>query len=101
MWMAEFSENEPEEQALSQDDKLFIKTMSEQISMKDGHYQLPLPFKCKDPQMPNSRQQALVRLNSIKRKMINDSDFKRDYLSFMQNIIDKGYASICKDQQAR
>ena len=98
MWMTEFTENDPEELALSQEDKLFINTMTENIEVVDGHYQLPLPFKEKNPQMPESQQQAVARLKSIRRRLLTDDNFSKDYSAFMQNILDKGYAAPCTNQ---
>ena len=100
MWMTEFIENEPEDHALSQEDRLFMKMMTDQVTIKDGHYELPLPFRQDNPQMPESRQQALARLASIKRKLQTDKAFYEDYCAFMKNIIDKGYASLCTDNEA-
>ena len=38
--------------------------------------------------------------NEIKTKLLNDSTFNKDYCACIQNIIDKGYAGPCEDQQA-
>ena len=42
--------------------------------------------------MPNNRNQALQRIDGLKKSFIRDRKFKQDYIKFMSDIIDKGYA---------
>ncbi|XP_060585528.1 uncharacterized protein LOC132741396 [Ruditapes philippinarum] len=43
---------------LSQEDKLFLSKLSENICFQNGHYEMPLPFKGKDPVLPNNKSMA-------------------------------------------
>ena len=98
MWVADFNESGGEDQALSFEDKRFIETMTKYVALKDGKYELPLPFReSNSPEMPESRQQARSRIRSVKRRMQRDKQFNEDYSSFMENIITKGYARECTD----
>ena len=93
MWNLEFTENNAEEVSFSQEDRLFLKIMTEQKIVVDSHHQLPLPFKSATPHLPESRPQALSRLNNaLKRRFHCNEDFRRDYCIFMDNVVDKGYA---------
>ena len=51
-----------------------------------------MPFRSKTPQMPDNRQYALKRTESVKRKMLNDKSFHAEYAGFMSKLISAGYA---------
>ncbi|XP_075867858.1 leucine-rich repeat and coiled-coil domain-containing protein 1-like [Nelusetta ayraudi] len=52
----DFPEREKEERLeMSQEDKLFMESVSASIKMVDGHYSIALPLKKKDTQFPNNR----------------------------------------------
>ena len=98
MWISDFNEAGGEEEALSFEDKRFIEIMTKDVTLKNGKYELPLPFReSNSPVMPESRQQARSRIRSVKRRMQRDKQFKQDYISFMENIIAKGYARKCEN----
>ena len=44
--------------------------------------------------MPNSREQAVKRATWQKRKMLRDQTYHQDYVAFVNNVIDKGYAQL-------
>ena len=101
IWMTDFTEHNGEELALSFEDKKFIDIMSRNVKLKDGKYELPLPFRKAEPHLPESRQQARSRLNSIKRRLRSDNKFREDYTAFMEEIIGKGYANECSDDSGQ
>ena len=49
----------------SQEDKKFVSVLSQSIHFENGHYEMPLPFRGKDPRLPNNRAYALNRLKHI------------------------------------
>ena len=82
-----------EDKPLSYEDRKFIDIVSKEIHRsEDGHYEIPLPLKDPDLKLPNNREQALNRLNRLKRKMESDPQYKSDYVAFMNEIIQNGYA---------
>ena len=102
MWISDFNEAGGEEEALSFEDKRFIEIMTKDVTLKNGKYELPLPFReSNSPVMPESRQQARSRIRSVKRRMQRDKQFKQDYVSFMENIIAKGYARKVRKWHSR
>ena len=101
IWMTDFAEHNGEELALSFEDKKFVDIMSRSVKLKDGKYELPLPFRQAEPHFPDSRQQARSRLNSIKRRLRSDNKFREDYTAFMEEIIGKGYANECSDNNGQ
>lgn len=62
---------------------------------KNGHFEVGLPWKTDDPQLPESYESALKRLCTLERKMNKDSDFKQEYKAQVENLIRKGYATEC------
>ena len=58
----------------------------------DGHYQVPLPFRCDDVTVPNNKEQANKRAKWQKKKMLRDSQYRSDYVAFVNDIITKEYA---------
>ena len=81
-----------EEVCLSHEDQQFLNIMRTETRFINGHYQLPLPFRTGCISMPNNRKQALQRIDGLKKRFIRDRKFKLDYVKFMNDIIDKGYA---------
>ena len=72
------------------------KTDIEEISsrMVGKHYELPLPLR--NPattKLLNNRYLAEKRLLSLKKRFLEDPDFFSDYKGFVEELIDKGYAS--------
>ncbi|XP_050413224.1 uncharacterized protein LOC126827753 [Patella vulgata] len=80
-------------QTYSREDKQFLNKMSESIHLtSDNHYEMPLPFRDREPTLPNNRAHALQRLLPLRNKFKKDENYRRDYRQFMSDIISKGYA---------
>ena len=47
---------------LSWEDQKFLRFMEKEVTMENGHYQQPLPFRKRDQHWPNDRTQAKMRL---------------------------------------
>jgi hypothetical protein len=78
---------------MSVEDRRFQTKVKEGIHKRDdGHFEIPLPFKQEEVKLPNNRKMAVKRLTRLKRKMMSDARYKADYVAFMNNMIDKGYA---------
>ena len=82
----------PDEHGLSQEDRKFLTMVGRETKVVDGHYQVPLPFQCDDVTVPNNKEQAIKRANWQKKKIIRDSQYRSDYVAFINDIIAKGYA---------
>lgn len=77
----------------SKEDKRFMDIVSNSINIQEGHYVVNLPFKSKDNVMPNNRKQADQRLLSLSRRFDRDNPFRDEYITFMNKVLDNGYAS--------
>ena len=69
-----------------------MKILDEGTKLKDGQYQIPLPFRQEDVRLLCNKYQAAQRLSYLKRKFDKNEKFKADYVRFMEEIIAKGYA---------
>ena len=79
--------------ALSREDRQFLRIVEEGIRHRDDmHYEIPLPFRESNVQLPNNRSQAVQRLHGLKKRFQGDTQYRAEYVSFMSEIIEKGYA---------
>lgn len=89
----DFHEANRDGQALSHDDRKFIKKAKEGIHRRDdGHYELSLPLRDERMMPPNNKELALSRIKKLKGRLKHDSTYRKDYQGFMSEIIEKGYA---------
>ena len=89
----DFSERNEDEQALSQEDRRFLKIVTEGIHrQEDVHYEMPLPLKDSNLKLPNNREMALRRLKHLKRRLTSDAKYSNDYINFMNTVIQNVYA---------
>ena len=78
-------------QSVSREDETFLAKIEKKIILVNGHYQLPLPFRNDNVELPNNREQAEQGARWIKKKFAS-KQFKEDFVTFMNDIIGKGYA---------
>ena len=60
---------------ISRKDKKFLKILETGTKKNGNHYEKPLPFKDTDVKLPNNRNQAIRRINQLKRRFQKDSFF--------------------------
>ena len=98
MFELDFSERE-KGVAMSRGDIKFCETVESGIvHLEDLHYEMPLPFKHQNIQLPNNYAQAEKRLTGLKRRLKADARYYADYCSFMADIFSKGYARKVEDE---
>ena len=91
----DFNEREIDAKPLSNEDQRFRKIARKGTRIHqrdDGHYVMPLPLKKEYLELPNSKELALNRLMKLKRRLMIDDKFRRDYSTFMREIIANGFA---------
>ncbi|XP_073711060.1 uncharacterized protein [Misgurnus anguillicaudatus] len=90
---SDFTDHCTDDNSISQEDILFLSKVKESIRQKEnGHYELPLPFKTDKPSLPDNKQCAVHRLNSLERRLRKVKQYHDDYVSFMNEIITRGDA---------
>lgn len=102
MFEADFSERGPAAEALSKEERKFLTIVGEGIRhCEDGHYEMPLPLRVPNPNLPNNREIAVRRLNQLKKRFVADSKYKEDYTTFMETVIKKGFAEKVPRRKCR
>ena len=86
------SRNFLEDLSYSQEDRRFITKVSDGIKHTGGHYEIPLPFRQTEVQLPNNRQQAFRRALWQQKRMLQNQQYRSDYVAFITDMTDKGYA---------
>ena len=88
-----FSETRVHEKPLSQENIKFPKITKDGIHLTEtGHYEMPLPLRDEKVDLPRNKKLAEIRLKCLKRRFDKSSNYNSDYISFMNDIIKKGYA---------
>ncbi|XP_068203742.1 uncharacterized protein [Palaemon carinicauda] len=99
----DFSERDlgsvPDECGLSFEDTRFVKRCQDYIEFRDGHFQLPMPFRDRNVNLPNNKKQAVSRAKWQRRKMKNSEDYRQQYTAFMDKLFEKGYAYKILDDE--
>ena len=78
MFTLDFNERAPEEKSLSFEDRRFLTIVQEGIHQRDdGHYEMPLPLKNNNAELPNNKELALSRLMKLKERLKSDTNTER------------------------
>ena len=89
----DFCEKEyDEKEETSDEDKRFMTMARNSFVLKNGHYQLPLPFRDTDTVMPDNYAVAQQRTLNLLRKFKRDAGYAMEYKRFMTDVLEKGYA---------
>ena len=89
----DFCEERNDDKAPSDGDTKFPKKARQGINTRDdGHYELPLPLRDENIQLPNNKELPLNRLKKLKGRRRSSNKYRKDYEAFMKETIEKGYA---------
>lgn len=92
LWSLESVPNINSGKHLSCEDSKTLKLWQQSIQLKDGHYELPIPFRHYPPVLPNNRDMAVHRLQILQNKLMRDHKLHEQYRIAMNDMMDKGYA---------
>ena len=56
----------------------------------DSHYEMPLPLKNNDTELPNNKELVLSCPMKLKQRLKSDAQYRKDYVDFMQENINNG-----------
>ena len=84
---------------ISLDDKRALEIMESSAVLKEGHYEIALPWRYSPSSLPNNRVLAEHRLKLLRRRLAKDPDLFQKYSSFIDNLLDKDYARKVPDHQ--
>ncbi|XP_069139352.1 uncharacterized protein [Argopecten irradians] len=90
---------------LSVDDRRVLKVWNGSIKLKEGHYELSIPFIDECPNFPDNKSLALKRLLYLKKRLSEDTDLHKRYTKEVNKLFDKGYAecipSTCNTEEGK
>ncbi|XP_068221361.1 uncharacterized protein [Palaemon carinicauda] len=99
----DFSERDlgsvPDERGLSFEDTRFVKRCQDDIEFRDGHFQLPMPFRDPNVNLPNNKKRTVSRPKWQRRKMKNSEDYRQQYTAFINKLFEKGFAYKIPDDE--
>ena len=78
--------------SMSQEDRRALEIMNQTVKLKEGHYEVVLPWRHYPPDLPNNKSLADHRLNLLKRRLTKDTSLHEKYTGFMDDLLRKGYA---------
>lgn len=88
------------ERSLSIEDQKFLNILGEGIHKReDRHYEMPLPLRSEEVELPNNRSLALKRLFLLKECFKRDPGYYKDYVKFMEGVL-KDCAERCEGDVA-
>ena len=82
----------------SVDDKKAVDRWEQSIELVNGHYQMDIPFKSKNSNLPDNRVIAETLLRSLTRRFLRDPELHVKYKGGIQELPDKGYAQRVPEQ---
>lgn len=89
-----------EEGTLSQDDIRFLKIAKKTIYVnEEGHYEMSLPFREDNPQMPDNRESVRRRTMGLINQFRKNPKKHQDYRTFMNEIIKRGDAELIPENE--
>eukprot|EP00057_Strongylocentrotus_purpuratus_P005721 XP_003731624.1 PREDICTED: uncharacterized protein LOC100894126 [Strongylocentrotus purpuratus] len=91
-WKLETPDPFKEERAMSRNDVKALAEWEQGICIEEGHYQLPIPFKKRPPDLQNNRWLAERRLQSLGRRLSQSDGLLQKYTDGMADLLKKGYA---------
>ena len=87
MYTLDFNECATKEISLSFEDRKFLTIVQEGIYQRnDGHYE-----KNNDAELPNNKELALSPLMKLKQRLKSDTQYRKNYVDFMQDNIKNGF----------
>ena len=103
MYAADFNDHCPSKKGediteMSVEDRNFMTMMEKECSKEGKHCKLPLPLRAHDEIFPDNRSMAEVRLKNLKKRFSRDKQYHEDYIRFMEDMVQKGYAEKSSQQ---
>jgi len=76
----------------SKEDQIFLKILNNNVHVSEtGHIELPLPFRCNRPIMPNNQNETFARSKSTLGRLKKDQTKLRSCVEVMQKYIDNNH----------
>lgn len=87
------------ERAMSLEDKRALNIMESTAVLKEGHYEIAMPWRYSPLCLPNNRVLAEHRLKLLRRRLAKDPVLFQKYSAFIDNLLDRAYARKVPDNR--
>ena len=71
---------------ISQDDKMFLAIVEKGTKKVDEHYEVPLPYRDRNLQLPNNKEQPIRRMQQLKKRFKKDPEFFKRSRAYFKRI---------------
>ena len=78
--------------APSVEDKLVLKSYKNSVKNVGGRFEIGLPFKNENVELPNNYQYALDRMVKLDNRFLKNPELKNNYFKFMGKLFEDGHA---------
>ncbi|CAH8595656.1 unnamed protein product [Schistosoma guineensis] len=95
----EFADVHSSDKALSLNDLKAVSIVERDTYFDEGHWIVPLPWRVERNVVSGSYDLARRRLESLRRRLTCNKDFRESYTCAMQQTIDQGYAVVVPGMQ--
>ena len=85
------------ERAMSLEDKRALNIMESTAVLKEGHYEIAMPWRYSPLCLLNNRILAVHRLELLQRRFVKDLVLFQKYSAFIDNLLDTAYARKVPD----
>ena len=93
LYNAEFPDSITHKQGWAPEDVHANSIMQQSVTLVNGHYQIKLPFRSTSDDLNGNYLPALNRLNSLRRRLIDDLVLKEQYKEVIDRYEDEGACS--------
>lgn len=84
-----------DKQAMSIDDQAFLNIMDkETFQDENNNWVTPLPFRTPRCYLPSNREQAMKRLNALRKTLQRKPEVKKDFTKFIKRMLDNNHAEV-------
>ena len=90
-WDVESSGTLKDAQVLNSDDKLALEKVQKSIKYVEGRYQVDIPWKNDEPELPDNYDMALRRLFNTEKRLLKSPEIGEAYSNSITQYLEKGY----------
>ncbi|XP_068201613.1 uncharacterized protein [Palaemon carinicauda] len=76
---------------MSAEDRKWIEIIEKGVRTVGGSYEVPLPLRDNHGPLPETRDIGLRRMHSLRKKLVKDGNYSKQYSAFMTEMHQKGY----------
>ena len=92
LWQLEATPIAETKEGLSKEDRNALSLMKQSTVIRNGHYEVAMPWRPGAPNLGSNYPQALIRLEQLKRKFEKNARFRQQYTKVIEGYIRKGHA---------